>query len=59
MDDCGLEVKGSLYCTKKHLDQLFVQVNAGDGKEAYNLKLSLNRQEFLQVRRTLSSSRTP
>lgn len=46
--DCCLESRSSRFCTKKHLDQLFVQVNAGASEE-FNQKITLNRQEFLQV----------
>ena len=46
--DCCLESRSSRFCTNKHLDQLFVQVNAGASEE-FNTKNSLSRQEFLQV----------
>ena len=49
--DFGLHEEGSEFCTKKHLDMMFVAVNAGkaEGEGGFNQKHALNRQELLHL----------
>ena len=49
--DFGLYEEASEFCTKKHLDTMFVAVNAGgaEGEGGFNQKRALNRQELLQL----------
>ena len=49
--DFGLHEEGSEFCTKKHLDMMFVAVNAGkaEGEGGFNMKHALNRQELLHL----------
>ena len=49
--DFGLHEEGSDFCTKKHLDMMFVAVNAGkaDCEGGFNQKHALNRQELLHL----------
>ena len=60
VDDCKLAVPGSQHCQKKHLDQMFVMVNATarDGEaDRYNKARALNRQEWLQCLVRIAISR--
>ena len=54
-------MRNSAACQKKHLDQLFIAVNAsgkGSGKvEQHNHWRKLNRQEFLQVLVRIATAR--
>ena len=54
--DCKLFVPNSVACQKKHLDQLFIAVNAsgkGSGRaERHNHARQLNRQESLRFTRS-------
>jgi hypothetical protein len=51
VSQCGLAVAGSAACQVAHLDQLFLEANAGGARgqaDKYNAARALNRHEFLQ-----------
>lgn len=59
IENCGLAVDKSPYCQKKHMDQIFVLVNAGNevNDERFNKSRALNRHEFMQILVRIATAR--